>query len=64
MRFILVLLQMLLAGAAAAQEPLPPPLADIGSALAGQQSVPPALGTYLKTWIEPVEQSLAGRARP
>src|SRR6478752_7204098 len=55
MRFILVLLQAILAGAAVAQEPLPPPLADIGSALSGQQPVPPALGAYLKTWLEPAE---------
>ena len=55
MRFILVLLQAILAGAAVAQESLPPPLADIGSALAGQQPVPPALDAYLKTWLEPAE---------
>ena len=55
MRSILVLLQSILAGATVAQEPLPPPLADIGSALAGQQPVPPALGAYLKTWLEPAE---------
>ena len=36
-------------------EPLPPPLADIGSALTGQQPVPPALGAYLKTWVEPAD---------
>ena len=55
MRFILVILQIVVAGVAVAQEPLPAPLRDIGAALSGQQPVPPALGAYLKTWVEPAE---------
>ena len=55
MRFILVVLQMILAGWATAQEALSPPLSDIGAALSGQQHVPPTLGAYLKSWVEPVE---------
>ena len=55
LRFILVILQIVVAGVAVAQEPLPAPLPDIGAALSGQQPVPPALGAYLKTWVEPAE---------
>ena len=55
MRFILVILQIVVAGVAVAQEPPPAPLPDIGAALSGQQPVPPALGAYLKTWVEPAE---------
>ncbi|HVQ82076.1 MAG: subclass B3 metallo-beta-lactamase [Pseudolabrys sp.] len=55
MRFILVVLQLILAGAAVGQDALPPSLSDIGTALSGQQRVPPTLGAYLKSWVEPTE---------
>ncbi|MGB7672072.1 MAG: hypothetical protein WBM31_13465 [Pseudolabrys sp.] len=55
MRFILVVLQLILAGAAAGQDALPPSLSDIGTAMSGQQRVPPTLGAYLKSWVEPTE---------
>ncbi|MGB7718039.1 MAG: hypothetical protein WBL81_24185, partial [Pseudolabrys sp.] len=55
MRFILVVLQLILAGAAVGQDALPPSLSDIGTALSGQQRVPPTLGGYLKSWVEQTE---------
>lgn len=55
MRFILVFCQLIFVGWATAQEALSPPLSGIGAALSGQQHVPPTLGAYLKSWVEPVE---------
>ena len=56
MRIILsILLQLGLASAAIAQQPLPPELSGLAGGLGMKPPLPSPLAAYLRSWIEPTE---------